>query len=233
MSPSRWTTPALVLALVGLFAVTGCGGKSSKPTQPTPPTPPSPSSPQNVVLRFQWGWSHLDRESFRQILSNDFAFVFAAADSAGNPFPGRQLGRDTVLTCVQHLFSGGGTQPKADAITLTIDPTLIVQNSTRGGNPTWHKQITTSVHLHVKAGANEYTIGGNARFFVVRGDSAAIPADLAAQGVGPDSTRWYMDRWEDETLTIIALSPAARATRPSRVLDTQNITWGAILALYR
>jgi len=31
---------------------------------------------------------------------------------------------------------------------------------------------------------------------MTRGDSAAIPGDL---GVGPDSTRWYLDRWIDKT----------------------------------
>ncbi len=227
-----WNTPIAFLALAGALAVAGCGG-GSKSTAPVVPTPPSPTSPANVVARFAWGWNHMDKESFRQILTGDFAFAFAAADSAGNPFPNHEFGRDTLLTCVQHIFSGGGTEPKADRITLTLDPNLIVINDTRPGkNPTWHKQITTSVNFYLRADSTEYRIGGNARFFVVRGDSAVIPADLAAQGVGPDPNRWYMDRWEDLTLSVIA-APPARATYPARPTATHSTTWGAILALYR
>ncbi len=226
-------TPIVLIALAGALVLAGCGG-GSKSTAPVVPTPPSPTSPQNVVLRFAWGWNHMDEESFRQILTGDFKFAFQLGDSAGNPFPNRAFGRDTLLTCVQHIFSGGGAEPKADRITLTLDPALIVVNDSRPGkNPTWHKQITTSVNFYMKADSVEYRIGGNARFFVVRGDSAVIPADLAAQGVGPDPNRWYMDRWEDQTINVIPPAPPARATYPARPAATQNITWGAILALYR
>jgi len=228
-----WKTPIAPLALAGALALAGCGG-GSKSTAPVVPTPPSPNSPTNVVARFAWGWNHLDKESFRQILTGDFTFAFAAADSAGNPFPNHGFGRDTLLTCAQHIFSGGGTEPKATRITLTLDPALIVVNDSRTGkNPGWHKQITTSVNLYIKADTSEYRIGGNARFFVVRGDSAVIPADLAAQGVVPDASRWYMDRWEDQTLSVIGPAPPARATYPARPTATHSTSWGAILALYK
>jgi len=36
----------------------------------------------------------------------------------------------------------------------------------------------------------------------VRGDSAVIAYDLLRQGVGPDSTRWYLRRRDDETATL-------------------------------
>ena len=50
----------------------------------------------------------------------------------------------------------------------------------------------------------EYRIIGNARFFVVRGDSALIPQEL---GFKPDSNRWYIDQWRDETLGGPAAGP--------------------------
>jgi len=229
-----WTRSALAaIVLAGLLVLAGCS-KSSSPTRPQPPTPPAPDSPANVVRRFAWGWNRLDRESFRQILAADFDFVYAPGDSAGSLFPGRAFGRDTMLLILQHMFSGGGAEPKLDAVTLQFDPVLNVMPDTRPGkDPGWHKQVLTSVDLHVRAGTVDYRIGGNARFYLTRGDSAAIPADLAAQGAGPDSTRWYMDRWADETLSVIGPAPVAGATRPAGLQATHSTSWGAILALYR
>ena len=60
---------------------------------------------------------------------------------------------------------------------------------------------------------------------MVRGDSAAIPAEL---GFGPDSTRWYIERWEDETLSSGSRTLPVAAPQPAR-----NTTWGMILTLYR
>ena len=40
----------------------------------------------------------------------------------------------------------------------------------------------------------------SALFFVVRGDSARIPKDMVDRGFGPDKNRWYIERWEDQTV---------------------------------
>ena len=44
--------------------------------------------------------------------------------------------------------------------------------------------------------AGEQSISGYVNFFLVRGDSAGVPADVSAPH---DSTRWYVERWEDDT----------------------------------
>ena len=44
-------------------------------------------------------------------------------------------------------------------------------------------------------------------------DSAAIPAELVSRGFKPDSLRWWIDRWEDETIGSGGM-PAA-AARPA------------------
>jgi len=64
---------------------------------------------------------------------------------------------------------------------------------------------------------------GFANFFMVRGDSALIPADLAARGFRPDSTRWYIERWEDDTFQEVG----------ARAMPTSTATWGTIKVLYR
>jgi hypothetical protein len=47
---------------------------------------------------------------------------------------------------------------------------------------------------------NALEVTGFALFYVVRGDSAAIPPELYSRGFRPDSLRWWIERWEDETL---------------------------------
>jgi hypothetical protein len=182
----------------------GCAGGCSKPTRPvivsTGIAPaPTANSPQNVIRLFEWSWNNHDIATYREIFTDDFRFIFALGDSAGNLFRDDPVTREMELGIARNLFVGGGPVSRATSITLTLDPTLrVLPDSRRGKNPQWHKEILTSVDLAIRTedGA-EYRIMGNARFFVVRGDSALIPPEL---GVGRDSTRWYIDQWHDETL---------------------------------
>ena len=79
---------------------------------------------------------------------------------------------------------------------------------------------------------NTVEVTGNALFFLTRGDSAAIPQDLIARGLKPaagDTTssqalRWWIDRWEDETLAGSSLTAALSSLRGAgsaqpRILD--------------
>ena len=90
----------------------------------------------------------------------------------------------------------------------------------------------------------KYRIMGNARFFVVRGDSAMIPQELSFK---PDSTRWYIERWEDYTLNLHAVPRAppgrgscrgppprrpGRLRRPGLARPHFDVTWGRIKSLY-
>jgi hypothetical protein len=94
-----------------------------------------------------------------------------------------------------------------------------------GKDPRWHKWVRTSVNLKVRIDSgNTVEVTGNALFFVTRGDSAAIPAELRSRGAKPDSARWWIDRWEDETLSGTG---APSATNPTR-----NNTLFRILELY-
>jgi hypothetical protein len=160
-------------------------------------------------------------------------------------------------------FVGGGSAPPATSITLNLDPTLRpLPDSRLGKDPKWHKEIVTTVDLTIKVeGDQQYRIMGNARFYVVRGDSALIPAEL---GFPPDSNRWYIDQWNDETLTGAGLAallqtgpgglramasgrqtaasavadapPGARAPRlPAAALyptPDYAMSWGQLVALY-
>jgi len=226
--PRRFLAAAILLALLG---VTGCGEHGSV-TAPRPNPrggAPAPNSPENAIRLFEWGWDHRDTLAVAEVLAGDFRFFFALGDSAGNVFRGDPVDRETMLRMDYHLFIGGGNAAPAKSIALQFDPKLIPQDDGRPGkDPRWHKEILTGVNLSIRTDDNSWNVQGNARFFVVRGDSALIPQDLVAKGLGPDSTRWYIDRWDDETLS----GPGARVV-PAQPLPTRVVTWGDILALYR
>jgi hypothetical protein len=174
--------------------------------------PPTPNSPQNVIRLFEWCWNNRDITVYKEIYTDDFRFIFALGDSAGNLFRDEPVTREMELNIARNLFVGGGSAPPASSIFLKLDPTLrALPDSRSGKNPRWHKEIVTSVDLTIKTedGA-EYRIVGDARFFVVRGDSALIPQEL---GFGRDSTRWYIDEWRDETLRESAAMAADRASQ--------------------
>jgi hypothetical protein len=218
-------------AFVGVvaLALSGCSIEHHV-TGPLPVRAPLPNSPSNAIRLFEWGWNRRDLGAFRKVLAGDFRFVFALGDSAGGQFHDDPIGRTEMLGILEHLFVGGGSVPPATSIVLAFDPTLLPLPDSRPGlDPEWHREIVTSVDLTIKTEAGaEYHIEGNARFFVVRGDSAVIPADLAAKGIGHHSTRWYIQQWNDETLQGGTLLRA----RPALPQPARNTTWGDILALY-
>ncbi len=199
-------------------------------TAPVVETYPAPvaNSPANAVRRFAWALTHRDVVVYRSVFSDDFVFAFAPNDSAGNPWRGTPWTLAPEISSAGHLFVGGGTLEPASAITLTIDNTLAaVRDTPAVADTVRYRKIRTHVDLKITVvdsnGLTSLTpIVGNALFFVVRGDSAAI----AGHGAGetPDSTHWYIRRWEDET---IATGGPAKHPDPAR-----NYTWGHFKTRY-
>lgn len=218
-SVRAWALPALVLLFLA-----GCS--ETHVTRPVTDPAPSPSTPQGVVRLFQWCWNDMDTTHYRQVFTEDFRFVFSLWDSTGNPYRDDPFGRVEMLACARHLFVGGGSASPAASITLVFDPTLYpVADSRPGKDPRWHKVVATNVNLTIETQELvEYNVTGSATFFVVRGDSAAIPPGL---GLAPDSTRWYVERVEDGTMPMGVRSLPVASPQPSA-----NTSWGSILALY-
>jgi hypothetical protein len=209
--------------------------------------PPSPDSPQGVIRLFEWCYDNRDATTYQQLFTSDYVFVFATGDSAGNQFRDKPLDREEEIAIARNLFQGGGTASPAASISLVLDATLYPLDDSRPGkNPKWHKEVPTSVNLTIETEEGvQYNVTGNATFFVVRGDSAKIPSDLSLK---PDSTRWYIERWEDYTLNLgaaVAPPPAAllsrRRLRAAAVVPassaewpdpTFDVTWGLLKAVY-
>ena len=200
--------PVLALALILTLAagVSGCfnpfrpliSGQTSlvKP-------PPSPTNPQQLVLLFQWCWENRDISRYKEIFTDDYRFAFSITDTAGNPYRANPWTREDEIASATNLFVGGSAgEPAASNITLIFDGNLTAQPDRREGKTAkWHQQIQiANLTLTItKTDGSAVRVTGGALFYMVRGDSAVIPQELIGRGFGPDTSRWYIERWEDQT----------------------------------
>lgn len=209
---------AWIALLTGTLAVAGCFNPFSPlvSTQRVTSAPaPVPNSPANVIRLFEWCWNNRGINEYEEIFTDDYRFQFALGDSAGNAYRDAPFTREDELRTATGLFVGTIDHDPASDIQLDLDKTLIPLNDDRPGKTApWHYSIRTKVNLKViidrGSGPEVNEVNGYAKFYLVRGDSAAIPPELAARGFQPDPNRWWIERWEDETLP-----PGGSATAPA------------------
>ena len=225
MRSSSTTRRSALLSLAMLVLGPGCADMGHRlPTAPEPA--PVPSTPQQAMRLLEWCWNNRDLSRYRELLAEDFQFVFSQLDPSGNPYRGLPWNREDELASIGHLFVGGNnTLSPADHILLVLDPNFRVRSDPRPGkHPKWHKTVRSGLVLDVRTqGGEQFHATGFSVFYLVRGDSASIPLDLAGHGVRPDSTRWYLERWEDETAGSFGL----------QAFPTKTLTLGGLKALYR
>ena len=219
---------ARLIPLAAALAAVAAGTWScaTKTVAPTPAdTTPTANSPANAVKVFEWAMNHKSSETIRGLLTDDFMLIGTATDSAGNPSRGPLHGPGWFLDALAAMDSA------STMVTCLMDANPVSLVDSRPGKaPKFHKQVRSSFDLRVRtAGGDGFGVTGNLLFFVTRGDSAAIPAELKSRGVRPDSSRWWFDRLEDETLAMAAL-PAA--TLPAATEPSRNWTFAALLELF-
>jgi hypothetical protein len=227
--------------VIALLALSSCSKESdstgANPLLPTPRPPYAQNSPENALRLLEWGYSHKNLDSYQRLFTSDFRFVFSDLDSSGVAYRVVPWTREDELISANHLFHGGDAdQPAATDIRLTLNRNFLVLPDDRAGkNPGWHSMTTTQLILHVLL-SDGYTrdVTGEAKFYLTRADSALIPNDL---GAPPDSTTWYIDRWEDMTAQGGGLSrmrtSSQRLATPATTMPARKQTWGEIKVWYR
>lgn len=204
--------------------------------------PPVPDSPTNVLRLLEWAYNNRAIAEYREIFTADYRFAFSALDPYGDAYIGDIWTREDELASATHLFQGGNpTEPAATSITLVLDRNFKVRNDPRPNkDDRMHKSIHTSVVLTiVDPTPKETQVTGFATFYLARGDVASIPDELKVKGFGPDSTRWYIERWEDDTATnqtggggrALAAPRAPASALPA--YDVATSSWGAVKVAYR
>ncbi len=233
MTPRRL---AAAVTLVACFAVAivlpGCGGGSKKTTQPPPPSgPPNPNSPTNAVLLLQYAIQHRDTSLYKQLFPTEYQFTIQAGDTAATNYFAGNWGYLEERIFATHLFDAGSTVggAHATAITMPFSPTTLTDAAVVGKNATFHRRVDVQIVLTVTKSDNsaEQIVGGTT-FFLVRGDSASLPADLISAGVQATSGRWFVEGWSALTGGV---SPAL-ALRPARSAGVGLPTLGELKVRY-
>ena len=186
---------------------------------------PVPSTAAGVLRLLEWCYNYRNSVFYRELLTEDYRFFFSVADSEGNQYTDQNpYSRDIDLEQATKLFDGpSDSQPRASSILLQLDRTFrVFPDSRPGKSGRQHRYIRTSVLLKVRfTDGDAFDVTGDAKFFLARGDVALIPQELKDRGFLPDSNRWYIERWEDETLQPAgsALMALRSATSARPVLD--------------
>ena len=222
----RRSAPTVLLVLSVATAGCGSSGGPFRPFAPRASVSPGDATPELAVRSLEWSWNKKSAEVYRTLFTQDYQFAFSALDPYGDAYKITPWNRQDEMASSTHLFVGGSPiEPPAQAITLSLGAGLVVQDDPRPGmDPRRHKYVHTTVALTVLTASSETLITGFAGFYLVRGDSALVPDDIRALGYEADSTRWYIDRWEDDTAT-----PAGTG----RAMPTKSYTVGALKAIYR
>lgn len=192
----------LGLALVPVL-LSGCFNPFSPEvlTKRVTVTAPQPNSPEEAVQLFEWCWVNRGVEEYKELFTDDYVFQSALLDSAGNGGRDVITRRSDEIETAENMFIGSADRPPAAKITLNFDGSLRPQSDPRPNHPdSLYKTIRTSVDLKVDVeDGNVLEVTGHALFFLVRGDVALIPQELKSR-IPPSRNRWWIERWEDETL---------------------------------
>ncbi len=221
----------LVLANAPL-GLAGCSTESPFPKVVQPVvTPLVANSPVNAVKVLQASYRNRSMDDYPTLFTDDFVFAFSPLDAAGNPYRGSPWSRADELLSARHLFvEGNSTEEPAASISLDYTNALADFADTRPGmRDRFHRQVDVGVVLVIRRSSSQLETQGDARFFLIRGDAASLPP---VPGLAPDSTRWYIQRWEDFTVQ----SGAPSRLGPAGALGTQpanRSSWGQIKSLYR
>ena len=232
--------PLILAALLLGTALSGCFNPFDPlkaPTRGFSKPAPEPTSPIGVLRLYEWCWNKRDPDVYRILFTDDYQFQFAQTDSAGNAYRNRPLGRQDEIDIATNIFvRGTATEPPPASISLTFDANLVaLPDSRRGKNERVHKEIAANTLLRIEQ--PDIEVQGVTRFFVVRGDSAVLPDELLKR-FGRDSTRWYIERIDDETLNDDQQGTvrAALGTRsgPASAADYApvHVSWGRVRAFW-
>jgi len=194
----------VLIAASAVLALAGCFNPFNPNilTERVTSVAPSPSTPQNAVRLFEWCWKNRGIDEYRELFTADYEFLSGGLDSAGNQTREIQARRDDEVQTAENMFIGSAERAPAAKITLDFDRNLIPFPDTRSNKQgDWFRTVRTSVNLKVDIDeGNALEVTGFALFYLERGDTAAIPPELVSRGFKKDATRWWISRWEDETL---------------------------------
>ena len=184
----------IVAALLALALVAGCG--KDKVVDPGPSHVLIADTPANAVRLMAAAFVARDTLIYRGLFTADYVFVVMADTIPGTPTPGNLDWADE-MRFARNCFAVGTSQlGPAKTITDTLGTLTALPDARPGKNPTWHREITTGLHLVADALDTVFEVDELLTFYLVRGDSASVTPEIRGTGGPPDTQRWYVERLE-------------------------------------
>ncbi len=219
-------------ALAALLSAAGCIGGGLDLSVGLRPLASAPVADPRIaaVSRLRQAWSRRDTSLYRTLFTSDFSFGFAPGDTTGARFGADGWGRDDEIGAARRMFAlGCGVAPAFRAADLNWTSTLVSVPDDRPGRASrWHQRVDTGFALRAYIDNVVWDVGDVVTFFLTRGDSARLEG---VPGATPDSTRWYVDRWEERESAGGSLV-SLRAVSPAQTLPSGRRYWGELKVLY-
>ncbi len=142
------------------------------------------SRPESALESLERCWDRRSAECYGELLTEDFRLV---CDPSGSE----------TRTRYEELEAAVAFLRTHRRVRLRFDRNLTALPDERPGKDAgWHRVVITRIALRAWSPAGNPRVLSAARFYLVRGDSAHIPEELRASGIGPDPQRWWIERCE-------------------------------------
>jgi hypothetical protein len=199
MRPLPRRTPRAALAASGILftLVAGCGDKG---TDPVPVPPLVNDSPAHTLQVFANRYGEAELAAYGSLLTGDFHATFSPITDPD--LVGMSWSRVNELEAWRHMREGfvnqdGYEMPRVWDLAVSLRGTHLMPDAEHPDSVAHY--VTAQVDTIEFAGTMGWTgydepfrFRASHRFSFVRGDAAVLDSTQA-----PDSTRWYLRRWED------------------------------------
>lgn len=220
----------LVTALFLACVAAGCSKTPMRPVVP-PAHAAVATTPVGAVQALGLACEARDTTAYRALFTVDYVFRLDPFDPSFYEYPGSELTRADELILAAHMFHlGNHTVAAASRIEVAWLDSLIESPDDRPGKTSpYHAMISTRGRILADLGDAIFDASDPQVFYLVRGDSALVPPGL---GLAADSTRWFIERWEDYSLAPPAAWERTRDTRPMQTTPGGRKLWGSLKKLY-
>jgi hypothetical protein len=165
-------TVSLGLGLVLLFAVSGCLFSPDSDSDPKPqpqPERPFPDSEDQLMANFRQAYSTMDIAWYRDVLHDQYKFMFQQTDIEHLGLPSDHLTREEELLVADNMFQGRGENPIAQITIQVLNPQNAWQDVTDHPDFPNSRRRAYDITMYIeRPGATTLKVEGQQEFFVVR-----------------------------------------------------------------
>jgi hypothetical protein len=189
------------------LVLTGCSHQSAPTAFEPIVSPAPPASPLGAVESLAACWNRLELARYGSLLTDDFTFISAAADTTGPVVP---IDYAAEMLVAYHMWSSGLPEtPPAQSIAFVLRDPVVQEDGAAVAHRS--RRVTCDVDVEVRTPRTLHRVLARCRFVLVRGDSAARGGEPPSPA---DSTAWFVAGWEEAGRFTGPRGPDALRTLP-------------------